>query len=124
MAKALFVRFEESKELADKIYQLIEGARDSGKVRRGTNEVTKLVERGEAKFVIMAEDVSPPEILAHIPMLCEEKNIAYGYVPSKEELGKASGLEKATASIAIIDIGKAGQTLEEVVKEIAALKQA
>src|SRR3989442_668687 len=100
MAKPMYVRFEMPKELVDKTYQSIELAKESGKVRKGTNEVTKLVERGEAQFVVMAEDVQPEEILAHMPLLCEEKGVPYAYVPSKQELGVAVGLGKATASIA------------------------
>ena len=42
--------------------------RDS-KIRKGMNEVTKSIERVQAKIVVMAEDVSPPEILFHIPLL-------------------------------------------------------
>jgi len=72
MAKPMYVRFEMPKDLVDKTYQSIELAKESGKVRKGTNEVTKLVERGEAQFVVMAEDVQPEEILAHMPLLCEE----------------------------------------------------
>jgi len=83
MAKPIFVRFEMPKELQDKAYEIVELARDTGKVKKGTNEVTKLVERGEASFVVMAEDVQPPEILAHMPMLCEERNIPYAYVDRK-----------------------------------------
>ncbi len=81
MAKPMYVRFEMPKELVDKTYQSIELAKESGKVRKGTNEVTKLVERGEAQFVVMAEDVQPEEILAHMPLLCEEKGVPYAYVP-------------------------------------------
>src|SRR6184192_827100 len=109
MAKPMYVRFEMPKDLVDKTYQSIELARESGKVRKGTNEVTKLVERGEAQFVVMAEDVQPEEILAHMPLLCEEKGVPYAYVPSKQELGVAVGLGKATASIAILDPGKASR---------------
>ena len=95
MAKAIFVRFEMPKELSDKAYEIVEVARDTGKMRKGTNEVTKLVERGEAVLVVMAEDVQPPEILAHMPLLCEERNITYAYVPSKAELGNAVRTGKA-----------------------------
>src|SRR3989442_1532964 len=102
MPKPMYVRFEMPKELVDKTYQSIELAKETGKVRKGTNEVTKLVERGEAQFVVMAEDVQPEEILAHMPLLCEEKGVPYAYVPSKQELGVAVGLGKATASIAIL----------------------
>src|SRR5207244_1297765 len=60
MPKPMYVRFEMPKELVDKTYQSIELAKETGKVRKGTNEVTKLVERGEAQFVVLAEDVSIP----------------------------------------------------------------
>src|SRR3970040_2508477 len=99
MAKTIYGRFETPKELIDKAYQVVELARDSGKIRKGTNEVTKLVERGEAALVVMAEDVQPEEILAHMPLLCEAKAVPYGYVPSKQELGVAVGLGKATAAV-------------------------
>ncbi len=123
MAKPMFVRFEMPKELSDKAYEIIEAARDTGKVRKGTNEVTKLIERGDAQLVIMAEDVQPAEILAHMPLLCEERNIPYAYVPSKAELGNAVGLEKPTASVAILDAGKAKPLLEGFSEQVKKLKQ-
>ncbi|HLA47444.1 MAG TPA: 50S ribosomal protein L7Ae [Thermoplasmata archaeon] len=123
MAKPIYVRFEVPKELTDKTYQVVEIARESGKIRKGTNEVTKLVERGEAQFVVMAEDVQPEEILAHMPLLCEEKGIAYSYVPSKQELGVASGLGKATASVAIVDGGKAKPMMDDLATRLRALKK-
>ena len=69
---SVFVKFETPKELSDKAYALAEAARDGGKIKKGTNEVTKAVERGTAAMVIMAVDVEPPEILAHMPALCDE----------------------------------------------------
>ena len=48
-----------------------------GKVKKGVNEVTKAIERGTAKIEETAEDVSPKEIVAHIPILCSEKGIKY-----------------------------------------------
>ncbi|WP_026069121.1 50S ribosomal protein L7Ae [Methanomassiliicoccus luminyensis] len=123
MAKAMFVRFEMPKELSDKAYEIVEAARDTGKVRKGTNEVTKLVERGEAQLVILAEDVQPAEILAHMPLLCEERNVLYAYVPSKAELGNAVGLEKPTASVAVLDAGKAKPLLEGFSEQVKKLKQ-
>jgi len=123
MAKAMFVRFEMPKELSDKAYEIVEAARDTGKIRKGTNEVTKLVERGDAVMVVMAEDVQPPEILAHMPLLCEERNVVYAYVPSKAELGHAVGLEKPTASVAILDAGKAKPLLDGFAEQVKKLKQ-
>ena len=123
MAKPIFVRFEMPKELQDKAYEIVEVARDSGKVKKGSNEVTKLIERGEAILVVMAEDVQPPEILAHIPLLCEERNIPYAYVPSKAELGNASGLEKPTAAVAVVDIGNGKPLLEYLNEQVKKLKK-
>ena len=119
---AMYVRFETPKELGTQIYEAVEKARTTGKVAKGANEVTKQVERGIAKLVVMAEDVSPEEILAHVPMLCDEKGVAYGYVPSKAELGAAAGLSVGTAAVAIVDAGSAGDAVEDVVKKASSLK--
>jgi large subunit ribosomal protein L7Ae len=119
---AMFVRFETPKELGTQIYEAVEKARSTGKVAKGANEVTKQVERGVAKFVVMAEDVSPEEILAHLPLLCEEKGIPYGYVPSKAELGNAAGLAVGTAAVAIVDAGTAAESVEDAAKKTGALK--
>ena len=123
MAKLIYVRFEVPKDLADKVYEAVEVARDTGKLRRGTNEVTKAIERGIAKLVVMAEDVEPEEVLMHIPVLCEEKRIPYSYVPSKAELGKAAGIEVPTSSIAIVQEGDSKKQIEEIARRTQALKK-
>ncbi|MFA5772730.1 MAG: 50S ribosomal protein L7Ae [Thermoplasmata archaeon] len=123
MTKAMYVRFEVPKDISEKIYEAIEVARDTGKIRKGTNEVTKIVERGQAKFVVIAEDVQPEEILAHLPMLCEEKNTVYSYVPNKQELGRAAGLDVSTAAVAIVTPGKSQELIDNLTKKIAELKK-
>ena len=123
MAKAIYVRFEMPTELVEKVYQLVELASDTGKVARGTNEVTKKVERGDAQLVVMAEDVAPAEIVAHLPILCEEKNVSFAYVPSKQELGVVSGLKKPTASVSIGDAGTAKSILAEIIDAVSKLKK-
>jgi large subunit ribosomal protein L7Ae len=119
----IYVRFETPEELATEALEAIERSTSTGKVAKGTNEVTKQVERGQAKLVLMAEDVSPEEILAHIPILCEEKGIPYGYVPSKSELGASAGLPVATAAVAILDAGASAEAVDEVAKKFAGLKK-
>jgi large subunit ribosomal protein L7Ae len=120
---AIYVRFKTPKEVQDLAYDLVEKARDNGKISKGANEATKQVELGQAKLVVMAEDVSPEEILAHMPILCEEKNIPYTYVPSKEELGSAAGLGVTTSAVAIVNPGKEKAGIESIVKKIEALKK-
>jgi large subunit ribosomal protein L7Ae len=120
---AMYVRFKAPKELQDLAYELIEKARDNGKICKGANETTKQVERGQAKLVVMAEDVSPEEILAHMPMLCEEKNIPYTYVPSKEQLGIAAGMNVSTTAVAVLNPGKEKSGIENIVKKLEAVKK-
>jgi len=88
-------------------YSLIEKAKKSGKIEKGTNEVTKAIERGTAKFVAYAADVEPKEIIQHIPLLCKEKKIPCKEVDSKQKLGIVVGLPVPASSIAIIEAGEA-----------------
>ena len=123
MAKPMYVRFEMPKELVEKTYQLVELARDTGKLRKGTNEVTKMVERGDSALVVMAEDVSPEEILAHMPVLCDDKNVPYAYVPLKQDLGTACGLGKPTSTVAVVNPGKGKQLLDDIVNAVRNMKK-
>ncbi len=91
----------------NRILEIVEVARETGKIKKGVNEVTKVIERGHAKLVIAAEDVNPPEIIMHLPALCEEKKIKFVKVPSKAELGRAAGLGVSTSAVAIVDAGQA-----------------
>ena len=119
----IYVRFQVSKDLQDLAYEVVEKARHTGKVAKGTNEATKHVERGQAKLVVMAEDVTPEEILAHMPLLCEEKNIPYTYVPSKQELGSAAGLKVPTGAVAVLNLEKEKETIDNIVKKIDSVKK-
>ncbi len=121
-SKPFYVRFEVPPELAEKAYEAMRIARETGKIKKGTNETTKAVERGLAKLVIIAEDVDPPEIVAHLPLLCEEKKIPYVYVPSKKRLGEAAGIEVAAASACIIEPGEAKSLVDEIVAKVQELK--
>ena len=115
-------KIEISKDLVQKIYEALEIAKTSGKIRKGTNETTKSVERGESKLVVIAEDVDPAEIVMHIPVICDEKKVPYVYVPNKVELGKASGVEVGTASVSIAETGEAEAVVKEIIDKVAKIK--
>jgi len=105
------------------VYQVLKKARETGgKIRKGTNEVTKGVERGLCKLVVIAEDVDPPEIVAHLPLLCEEKKVPYLYVPSKKRLGEATGIEVAAASACVVEPGEAKAELDELTSKYQELR--
>ena len=96
------------------IYSIIEKARRTGKIEKGTNEVTKAIERGTAKLVVYASDVDPKEIIQHIPVLCKEKKIPCQEVDNKQKLGIAAGLPVSASSIVIIEAGEAESELASV----------
>lgn len=122
MGKAYYVKFETPSDLVNPILEAIRVASQSGKVRKGTNEATKAIERGISKLIVIAEDVEPPEVVAHLPIICEEQNAAYAFVPSKQDLGKALGIDVTSAAAAIIDAGDANHIIEEVVSSIKKIK--
>lgn len=108
---------EVPKELVDKVYEIIETAKTTGKVMKGTNETTKAIERGKAKLVAVAKDVNPPEITMHIPIIAEEKSVPCFTVPSKEELGAAAGIQVGTGSVAVIEEGEAKNLIKQLLNQ-------
>ena len=115
MSKPYYVKFEVPQDLVSAIYEAVRIAKDSGKIKKGTNETTKAVERGVSKLAIIAEDVEPPEVVAHLPIICEERNAPYVFVPSKQQLGEAMGISVGSAAATIIDAGESQHILDEIV---------
>jgi large subunit ribosomal protein L7Ae len=97
-------------------YKIIESAKRTGKVEKGTNEVTKAIERGTALFVAYAANVEPKEVVAHLSVLCKEKGIPCMEVDDKKKLGVAVGLPVSASSVVVIEAGDASG-------EIASLKK-
>ena len=122
MAKPYYVKFETPEDLVNPILEALRVASQSGKVKKGTNEATKAIERGISKLVVIAEDVEPPEVVAHLPIICDEQGAAYAFVPSKQELGKALGIDVTSAAAAILDAGDAQHIIDQVKDSIAKLK--
>ena len=119
MAKPYFVKFETPKEISDAAYEALRQAKQTGKIRKGTNETTKAIERGIAKLVIIAEDVEPPEVVAHLPIICEERNVPFVFVPTRASMGPALGIDVGAASACIIESGDAQPLIDQVVSEIS-----
>ncbi|MGF3522759.1 MAG: 50S ribosomal protein L7Ae [Candidatus Bathyarchaeia archaeon] len=123
MSKPFYVKYEAPKEVVDAAYEALSIASKSGVVKKGTNEATKAVERAIAKLVVIAEDVDPPEVIAHLPLLCEERKIPYVFVPSKEQLGKSIGIEVPCASACILKEGDAAGLVKEIITRLEQLKR-
>ncbi len=95
-----------------RVLEAVEVARTTGKIRKGANETTKAIEKGEAKLVVFASDVTPKEIIMHLSLLCKDKNVPCREVAKKEDLGAAAGLAVATAAVAIVKEGDAKNTID------------
>ena len=122
MQKGTYVKFETPESLEKSALDLVENSFRSGKIKKGTNEVIKSIERGESKIVVIAEDVSPPEVVYYLPMLCDERKVPYCYVKKRSDLGSKVGISSA-ASISIVDYGKSEEVYKKIVGEISKLKK-
>ena len=98
-------------------YSVIEKARKTGKIDKGTNEVTKAVELGVAKLVVYASDVEPKEIVSHLSVLCKEKGIPCVEVDSKQKLGIAVGIPVNASAVAVINPGEADKEIQQIKKK-------
>jgi large subunit ribosomal protein L7Ae len=123
MSKPFYVKYEMPKEIVDAAYEALSIASKTGAVRKGTNEATKAVERAITKLVVIAEDVDPPEVIAHLPLLCDERKIPYVFVPSKDQLGSAVGIDVPCAAACIIKEGDATGLIKEIITRIEQVKR-
>lgn len=89
------------------IYDIVDKASKTGKVDKGINEATKALERGNAKLIVYATDVSPKELTQHLPILAKEKGVPCIEADSKQKLGISVGISVSTGAVAIIDAGEA-----------------
>jgi large subunit ribosomal protein L7Ae len=89
------------------VYDIVEKAAKTGKVDKGINEATKAIERGVAKLVVYAADVSPKELTQHLPILAKEKGIPCVEADSKQKLGLSVGIAVSTGAVAVIQAGEA-----------------
>jgi len=119
---ANYVTFEVSDEIQNKALEAVEAARESGKIKKGSNEATKAIERGIAQLVLIGGDVEPAEIVMHLGPLCDEKKIPYLFISKQNDIGAACGLEVGSAAAAIVKSGKAKEIIDAIAAQIAALK--
>jgi len=87
--------------LANQLLDLVQQANNYKQLKKGANEATKALNRAIAEFIVLAGDASPVEILLHLPLLCEDKNVPYVFVPSKMALGRATGVSRSVIAVAV-----------------------
>ncbi|KAJ1961428.1 RNA binding protein snu13 [Dipsacomyces acuminosporus] len=87
--------------LTNQIQDLVQQASHYKQLKKGANEATKTLNRGISEFIVMAADCEPIEILLHLPLLCEDKNVPYVFVPSKAALGRACGVSRPVVAASV-----------------------
>ena len=104
---SVHIAFETPKDVQEQVYELVKaiGKDGKGRIKKGANEVTKAAERGSAIMVVMAENVNPGELLAHIPIICKEKSIPFIYVDDQGYLADSAGMTAGTRTAAIAVLG-------------------
>ena len=117
---SVHIAFETPKDIQEQVYELVKaiGKDGRGKIKKGANEVTKAAERGMATMIVMAENVNPSELLAHVPMICKEKGIPFIYVEDQGYLADSAGMTAGTrtAAVAVLEVGKEAQDIFNEVK--------
>jgi len=118
----VYVDYDVPADLQESALEALEVARDTGTVKKGTNETTKAIERGNASLILVAEDVEPEEIVMHLPELADEKGIAYVFVATQDDIGHAAGLEVGSAAAAIVDSGDADEQVDDIAEKVEDLR--
>jgi len=89
-------------KLAKRVLRTVKKGSKARHIHRGVKEVVKSVRKGEKGLIVLAADISPMDILTHIPLLAEESGCAYVWVTSKELLGLASSTKRPTSCVMIV----------------------
>ncbi|RUS19312.1 50S ribosomal protein L30e-like protein [Endogone sp. FLAS-F59071] len=97
-----------AKKLTKKLLKTVKKAAKAKHVKRGVKEVVKGLRKGEKGLVVIAGDISPMDIITHVPVLCEDSNVPYIFVPSKEDLGTAGSTKRPTSCVMVVLGGKKG----------------
>merc|ERR1712212_1116758 len=110
-----------SKKLAGRIYKLLKKAKavgDKDFIYEGIKEVQQKIRRGKTGIVIFAGDISPIEVMCHLPAVCEEKEIPYIYTPSRQDLGTALGRKRGAIILLVREHADYKEAYDKVLEEI------
>lgn len=88
-------------DLAQEILDLVHQASHYRQLKKGANEATQTLKRGVSELIVLAADTDPLAIVAHLHLLCEDKNVPYVYVPSKTALGRACGVGRPVVAVSV-----------------------
>lgn len=110
-----------SKKLSKKLYKCVKKAAKLKNIRRGVKEVQKFINKGEKGIVVLAGDTLPIDVYCHLPIMCEDRNMPYAYIPSKVDLGSSAGSKRPTCVIMIKPHQDYQEAYDECLEEVSGL---
>ena len=111
-----------SEKLTSKLLKLTKKLANVKLIRRGVKEVNKSFRKKEKGLCILAGDVSPIDVISHIPIVCEKNKIPYVYVPSREALGTYAQTKRPTSVVILIKPDKEDKNRETYDKLVEVIK--
>lgn len=118
MALAPIAKPLAGKKLCNRTHKLVRRATEAKCVRRGVKEVVKSIRRGHKGLCVIAGNISPIDVITHVPILCEEADIPYIYVPSKEDLATAGATKRPTCCMLVLTKPVKGELDQEVQEKL------
>ncbi|KAJ1978655.1 snoRNA-binding protein [Dimargaris cristalligena] len=116
-----------NEKLSKKIFKVVKKATKQKNARRGVKEVVKALRKGSQGLVVLAGDTMPVDVLSHLPVLCEDKNVPYIFISSKVELGASAHTKRPTCTVMVLT-GQASESeadykedLDTVITSVKAL---
>ncbi|KAM4620461.1 H/ACA ribonucleoprotein complex subunit 2-like protein [Polymixia lowei] len=110
-----------SRKLSKKLYKCVKKAAKLKQIRRGVKEVQKFINKGEKGIVVLAGDTLPIDVYCHLPVMCEDKDLPYAYIPSKVDLGSSAGSKRPTCVILIKPHQDYQEAYDECLDEVSTL---
>ncbi|XP_062157535.1 H/ACA ribonucleoprotein complex subunit 2-like protein [Alnus glutinosa] len=101
------------KKLCKRTLKLVRRAAEHKCLKRGVKEVVKSIRRGHKGLCVIAGNISPIDVITHVPILCEEAEIPYVYVPSKEDLANAGATKRPTCCVLVLTKPTKGELVPE-----------
>ncbi|CAL5198501.1 H/ACA ribonucleoprotein complex subunit 2-like protein [Vicia villosa] len=106
------------KKLSKRTLKLVKKAAEHKCIKRGVKEVVKSIRRGQKGVCVIAGNISPIDVITHVPILCEEAEIPYVYVPSKEDLATAGATKRPTCCVLVMTKPSKGELAQEVQEKL------
>merc|ERR1711935_10438 len=111
-----------TKKLAKKLYKLTKkGMKHKTHVRNGLKDVQSRIRKGEKGIVVFAGDVTPIDVMCHLPSVCEEKGLPYVFTPSRALLGQAMGVKRGSLMVMIREHDDFAELFQECKGEVEQL---